>query len=72
MRKAEIVTITIMSILWICATFIVGQKVYHEVKDGECKEQTIIVPTLLDNQCKPNIMFRKCDISSTPTCGKKR
>jgi len=40
---------------------VVSQKVYHRVTDGECKNQSVMVPVLLDEDCKPNVLVRKCD-----------
>ena len=63
MRNGIVELLVVMSILWISASFIVGQKVYHEANGG-CDKQPVLVPVLLDKECKPNIMLRKCKEAS--------
>lgn len=64
-RKAEVVLIVILS-FWVVAAFIATEKVYRVVKNGECGKNRILVPVVLDQDCKPNILLRRCDQASDP------
>jgi len=64
MRKAEVVIFVVMAIVWISAGFVVEQKIYHEVNGG-CDKQKVLVPVLLDEKCKPNILIRNCKEASS-------
>ena len=66
MRKAEIVLGTIIA-LWIVAGFIAGQKVFYKTNSGSCSKQPVVVPVLLDKDCKPNVLLRHCDSASDST-----
>ena len=63
-RKAEIVILSVMAIFWLAAGTIAAQKVYWEVTDEECSIQPVLVPVVLDEDCKPNVMLRLCGEAS--------
>ena len=62
MRNAIVEILIIGAVLWIAAGFIVYQKV--NVEDGVCDDELILVPVVLNKDCHPGIMLRKCDVAS--------
>ncbi len=62
MRNAIVEVLVIGAVLWIAAGFIVYQKA--TVEDGVCDDELILVPVVLNPDCQPDIMLRKCSVAS--------
>ena len=64
MRKAEVIILSVMAVLWLSAGAIATQKAYYKVSSGMCGRQPVLVPVVLDKDCIPNVIVRACDEAS--------
>ncbi len=62
MRNAIIEVLVVVAVLWVAAGFVVYQKA--TIEDGACDDELILVPVVLNPDCHPSIMLRKCDVAS--------
>jgi len=68
MRKGEITILAGILILWLIAGGIATQKAYYSVASEQgCKNQPVLVPVVLDSECVPNVLLRRCKNASDST-----